>query len=322
MIVVLGATGYIGTAFAEALQKKGWAYTAISRSTVDYTDFETLLEFLKEHKPEFLINAAGFTGKPNVDACELARAETLQGNVLLPLTIAHACSVANVPWGHVSSGCSYNGAKVLRAGQWEIETDLSKTEFRKRRQEQPESIRGFSEEDEPNFSFRRPPSSFYSGTKALAEEALSQVGGCYMWRLRLPFDERDNPRNFLTKIQCYSKVYDNTNSISHRGDFARGCLELWERRAPLGIYNMTNPGHVTTREVVEMMRQLLGVKREFQFWSGDEEFYYKGATTLRSNCILEVEKLRDAGVQLRPVQDALQDAFERWAPASSPQALV
>jgi len=317
MTVVLGATGYIGRAFVEALQSKQWPCAALSRSKVDYTDFKTLLKFLEEQKPEFLINAAGFTGKPNVDACEVARADTLQGNVLLPLTIAHACSIANVPWGHVSSGCSYNGAKVLRAGTWEIETDLSKADFRKVRQEQPENIRGFTEEDEPNFSFRRPPSSFYSGTKALAEEALSRVGGCYMWRLRLPFDERDNPRNFLTKIQCYSKVYDNTNSMSHRGDFARACLELWERRAPFGIYNVTNPGHVTTREVVEMIRQNLRPGREFQFWSGDEEFYRKGATTLRSNCILEGDKLRAAGVQLRPVNKALRDALQHWQPSSA-----
>jgi dTDP-4-dehydrorhamnose reductase len=319
MTVVLGATGYIGTALIEALQSKRWPYSTVSRSQVDYTDFKTLLKFLEERKPEFLINAAGFTGKPNVDACELARAETLHGNVLLPLTIAHACSIANVPWGHVSSGCSYNGAKVLRRGAWEIETDLSKAEFRKIRQEQPENIRGFSEEDEPNFSFRRPPSSFYSGTKALAEEALSRVGGGYIWRLRLPFDERDNPRNFLTKVQCYSKVYDNTNSISHRRDFARACLELRERRAAFGIYNMTNPGHVTTREVVALIKQYLTPNREFQFWSGDEEFYCKGATTLRSNCILEGDKLRAAGVQLRPVEDALRDALEHWQPASSPR---
>jgi dTDP-4-dehydrorhamnose reductase len=316
MIVVLGATGYVGNAFVDALQDRKWKYQTLSRAEVDYSDFNALVRFLKDRKPEFVINAAGFTGKPNVDACEVARAETLNGNVLLPVTIAHACSITGTPWGHVSSGCSYNGAKVCRGGMWEIETDLTKPGFQSLRREQPENIRGFTEEDEPNFSFRRPPTSFYSGTKALAEEALSRVGGCYMWRLRLPFDEKDNPRNYLTKIQCYSKVYDNTNSISHRGDFVNACLDLWERRAPFGIYNVINPGHVTTREVVELIRQVLGVRREFDFWSSDEEFYRKGATTLRSNCILEVDKLMATGVKVRPVRESLQDALERWTPAS------
>ena len=40
--------------------------------------------FLRSKKPRFLINAAGYTGKPNVDACELAKADCLDGNAVLP----------------------------------------------------------------------------------------------------------------------------------------------------------------------------------------------------------------------------------------------
>ena len=39
---------------------------------------------------EFLINAAGYTGKPNVDACELHKADCLMGNAVLPGIIAQA----------------------------------------------------------------------------------------------------------------------------------------------------------------------------------------------------------------------------------------
>jgi dTDP-4-dehydrorhamnose reductase len=312
MVVLLGATGYIGSAFAEALEERGCVYTTLSRSKLDYTRFSVLVEFLRQHKPTFLINAAGFTGKPNVDACEVARAETLDGNVLLPTTIAHACEITGTPWGHVSSGCTYNGAKVFRNGQWEIEMNLAAPAFQALRKQHPENVLGFNEADPPNFCFRRPPCSFYSATKALAEESLSKVGGCYIWRLRIPFDERDNPRNYLTKIQRYSKVYDNTNSISHRGDFVRACLELWERRAPFGIYNITNLGHVTTREVIAMMERLLGLNRQFDFWANDEEFYRMGAQTPRSNCILEIDKLLGTGIQMRTVTDALTDSLTRW----------
>lgn len=78
----------------------------------DYTDFRILLRLLEKEKPEFLDpNAAGSTGKPNVDACELQRAETMMGNVILPQVIPDACAAAGVPWGQVSSGCIYTGAK-------------------------------------------------------------------------------------------------------------------------------------------------------------------------------------------------------------------
>ena len=39
----------------------------------------------------------------------------------------------------------------------------------------PEKIHGFTETDAPNFSFRDPPCSFYSGTKALGEEVVGSL---------------------------------------------------------------------------------------------------------------------------------------------------
>ena len=59
MILLLGATGYIGQAFAHELKQRGNNFTTLSRKNVDYTHFDVLLKFLREHKPEFVINAAG-----------------------------------------------------------------------------------------------------------------------------------------------------------------------------------------------------------------------------------------------------------------------
>ena len=317
MILLLGATGYIGQAFSQALRQRAQPFTALSRKEVDYTQYDVLLRFLREVKPEFLINAAGYTGKPNVDACETARADTLAGNTLFPQTVAHACLVTDTPWGHVSSGCIYSGAKVIDGARTRIEKDLSKPEFKELVESKPKAFQGYSEADEPNFSFRRPPCSFYSGTKALAEEAIADVGHSYIWRLRIPFDEFDHPRNYLTKIQRYAKVYDNVNSISHRADFVNACLDLWQRRARFGIYNLTNPGFVTTRQVVGMIEKILQPNRRFEFWVNDEEFYRSAAKTPRSNCVLDVSKLLAAGIKIRPVEEALEASLRNWKPEKS-----
>src|SRR6267142_1558714 len=170
MILLLGATGYIGQAFAAELRRRNLRFQPLTRKTLDYTDFNVLFDYVRKVKPRFLINAAGYTGKPNVDACEHARAETLQGNATFPQMVSRVCLMTKTLWGHVSSGCIYSGAKV----------------------------------DEPNFSFRSPPCSFYSGTKALAEEVLRGSDQCYVWRLRIPFDEFDHPRNYLSKLQHYA----------------------------------------------------------------------------------------------------------------------
>jgi dTDP-4-dehydrorhamnose reductase len=312
MILLLGASGYIGEAFASHLRARRLDFVPLARRELDYTRFDRLLAFLREHKPTFLINAAGYTGKPNVDACETARADTLAGNTLLPLTIAHACAAAGIPWGHVSSGCIYTGAKVRHGDAWQIEPDLTRPDLRALVDRDPAAIRGFIEGDEPNFSFRRPPCSFYSGTKALAEEAIAGIGESYIWRLRIPFDEFDNPRNYLTKLQRYAKVYDNVNSISHRGEFARACVELWERRAPFGAYNVTNPGFVTARQVVEVIQRTLKPARAFEFWADDAEFYRTAAKTPRSNCVMDVSRLLATGVKLRPVEEALETSLRNW----------
>ena len=314
MIILLGASGYVGQAFSKILQQRGKSFLAFSRSEIDYTRFDVLLEVLRKQKPEFVINAAGYTGKPNVDACETARAETLQGNTLFPQTVAHACLVAGIPWGHISSGCIYNGAKIFETGRERIEKDLTKPEIKSKIEnaDSTAQVRGFAETDPPNFSFRNGPCSFYSGSKALAEESIFGVGQSYLWRLRIPFDEISNPRNYLTKVQSYPKVYDNVNSLSHRGDFARACLDLWEKRAPFGIYNVTNPGFVTTRQVVKMIEKILRPNHAFQFWKDDAEFYKTGASTPRSNCVLDVSKLLATGVKMRPVEEALDASLRCW----------
>ena len=199
-------------------------------------------------------------------------------------------------------------------GQTRAEKDMTKPELRALMEKSPQNIHGFTETDTPNFSFRDGPCSFYSGTKALGEEAIAGIGQSYIWRLRIPFDEFDNARNYLSKVQRYQKVYDNVNSISHRADFVKTCLDLWELRAPFGTYNVTNPGFVTTRHVVVAIEKILKPKRKFEFWASDEEFYKVAAKTPRSNCVMDVSKLLAAGVKIRGVEEALEHSLKNWKP--------
>ena len=106
------------------------------------------------------------------DLVAKARAETLAGNALLPQTIGQACAATGTAWGHVSSGCIFSGAKVSIGNQTRVEKDLTRPDLRKLVEQSAAAIHGYTETDEPNFSFRSPPCSFYSGAKALGEEAI------------------------------------------------------------------------------------------------------------------------------------------------------
>lgn len=289
MILLLGASGYVGQAFQRLLARQGLPYAALSRSDVDYGNPAELLRVLREMRPQFLINSAGYTGKPNVDACEVHKAECLLGNAVLPGRIAEACAAAGVPWGHVSSGCIFHGSR-------------------------PDGS-GFHEEDSPNFSFRSGYCSFYSGSKALGEEVLACFPDIYVWRLRIPFHHADNPRNYLTKLLRYERLLEATNSISELDEFASACLACWQKRVPAGIYHVTNPGIVTTREVVGLIQKSKVSAKEFRFFDDEEEFMRLAAKTPRSNCILDSSKLAAAGIVLTEVHEALERDLKNWVPS-------
>jgi len=290
MIYLLGGSGYVGHAYQALLSRKGIAYKILRRSEIDYANGAVLGEALKRDRPEFLINAAGYTGKPNVDACELHKAECLQGNAVLPGIIATACEEAGVPWGHVSSGCIFSGAR-------------------------PDGS-GFTENDTPNFTFRTNHCSFYSGTKALGEEVLGTRPGLYVWRLRIPFDHVEHPRNYLTKLMRYQRLLDATNSISQLDEFVAATLACWEKRVPFGTYNVTNPGKVTTREVVDLIRRTGVSKREFAFFESEDEFMHVAAKTPRSNCVMDPGKLAGAGIRLTEVHEAVERDLRAWKKAA------
>jgi dTDP-4-dehydrorhamnose reductase len=318
MVFLLGASGYIGQAFGKEMIQRGIPFRTISRKEINLADHRFLVAALRKEKPKFVINAAGFTGKPNVDACENQRGETITGNVTLAQTVAQACHEVGIMLGFVSSGCIYTGAKVRReCGTWAVENMLTEPLVSELLDKRSDRAAGFTETDEPNFCFAHNNCSFYSGTKALAEEVMAGFPDFYVWRLRIPFDELDGPRNYLSKIQRYPKLYQNWNSISHRRDAVAACLDTWLQKIPGGIYNMVNPGHISTREVVQKIQQRLKPRWEPEFWHSDDEFYRFGAFTPRSNCILDPGKLLKSGIRIRPLQEALEEALDRWVKTDS-----
>ena len=311
-VLLLGASGYVGRAFAAELRRRGCDYVPLSRHNLDYTRFDILFDHVRSAKPSFVINAAGFTGHPNLDSCETARQETLYANSILPQTVARVCLMRNIPWGHVSSGSIYSGAKLLENGETLVERDLNRPELRQLLPDLPPTIGGFTEKDEPNFSFLCPPCSFYAGSKALGEQAIKGVGHCYIWRPGVVFGPEDHPRNLLSKLQRYPKIYDHAASVSQLDDFASACLDLWETKAPYGIYNLANPGPVAIRQIVKLLQETIQPDRNFEFWTSDEEFYQYGARAPRPSYMLDTSKAHGAGIRLRSGKDAIEDSLKNW----------
>jgi len=288
MYIILGKNGYIAEAIIKELKSLDLAYVALSRKDINYTskcDFDLYLlnnfhRNILEGEDIVVVNCAGYIGKPNVDACELAKTDCVEGNVLFPAMISQLCADRGYQYVHISSGCIYGGYE-----------------------------KHFTEQDAPNFDFQN--GSFYSGTKALAEKVVQQNNpSSYIFRLRIPFDECASPRNYLTKLMNYSTLLDAENSLTHRGDFAEYSIKLIEQKTPKGIYNITNKGSVTTQQVVELIKKHKLSDKNFQFFTNLDEFMQQ-TTAPRSNCVLDISKIEQY-IKIRTAEEALDSACLKY----------
>jgi UDP-glucose 4,6-dehydratase len=283
-VLVFGSSGYIGSEFVKQLGSQTKVVAAPPHNTLK--GYWAVKDVIKSLRPDLVINAAGYTGKPNVDACESDKGGCIHGNITFPLWIAQACDAAGVVLGHVSSGCIYNGYD-----------------------------KQYTEDDAPDFAFDHNNCSFYSGTKAQSEQLLRDYENIYIWRLRIPFNHENSPRNYLTKMLNYPTILDLPNSVSHREEFVTSCLKLASLEATPGIYNVTNPGSITASRLFELFIEnrpetayTIGSKVYFS----DMQEFMSQVKAARSNCVLDTSKTQAAGVLMRPVEEAIVDSIKKY----------
>jgi nucleoside-diphosphate-sugar epimerase len=278
--LIYGGEGWIGGQLAETLRAQGKVVH------IGKTRFEFRTELQREIlaiKPDFILNCAGKTGRPNVDWCEDHRAETIRSNVVGTLTlfdVAQECGGIHVT--NYATGCiySYDAAHPIDSG------------------------RGFTEEDEPNFS-----GSHYSLTKGMVDRLLRT--GAYpnvlTLRLRMPISDDLHPRSFITKITHYAKVVNIPNSVAVLHDLLPISLDMTERRLK-GVYNFTNPGAASHNQILTLYKQIVDPAFTWTNFSDQEQMVVKAP---RSNNELDVSKLLALYPNIPHIRDSLPLLFAR-----------
>jgi dTDP-4-dehydrorhamnose reductase len=288
MVLLLGGAGYVGLAYQQFFREHNIDFTAPTRAEVECSQLDEVAQMIRAVRPEKVINVTGYPGKPNVDVTEDHKLKCMQDNVMAALNIAEICASEKIPWGHISSGCIFSG-RQSDGSPW-------------------------TENDEPNFSFRAGECSFYSGTKALAEEVLADYPGGYIWRLRLPFSRFDHSRNYLSKIMQYERLVDVENSISNLEEFVRVTWQCFVKQVPFSIYNLTNPGSITTREVVGMIEKAGVCPKNYRFFDSEDEFL-STVRIPRAHCVMEPTKALEVGLELTEVHQSIENCLTHWQPA-------
>jgi dTDP-4-dehydrorhamnose reductase len=247
MQILIVGRGWVGKKMLEHLSMRNHVVTVCSHHDAIQTVKQSSRYF------DWVVNCAGVTGSPNVDACESAKAATIEGNALFPVFLYDAIESLNcgTRFAHFSSGCIYQG---------EID----------------------SVHADPNYF-----GSIYSVSKGVSDLYLKSRA--LVFRVRLPFSKERESKNLLTKLYNYSKngklVDGGLNSITDIDEAVFHAATLIELNH-FGPVNLVNKGAVTTTEIAEMM----GLQAE---WYTADEFKTVAVASRSNCVIPEYSEMSD-----------------------------
>lgn len=104
-VVIVGAGGQLGQEL-QRTASAGVEYVAAARSELNIANEAAVREFLDEHKPKLVINAAAYTA---VDKAESEQEEARLGNVVGPGVLAAACAERSIRLIHISTDFVFDG---------------------------------------------------------------------------------------------------------------------------------------------------------------------------------------------------------------------
>lgn len=237
-ILITGAGGTLGGDLERVFSAAGHELILTDRDTLDITNRDAVAQFVREWKPEAIINSAAYNFVDNVEEdahYPVAFAVNAHG----PRNLAEAAKSSGIPFVHYSTDYVFAGDK-------------------------PE---GYAEDDETG------PISKYGETKEAGEKFVQEVGGeYYICRLSKIFGEpgaSDNSKEsfvalmlrLAAKLPEMKIVHEEVGSPSYTRDIAESTLNMLLAKPETGIYHMVNEGSgVTWYEFAEEIFGFAGVE--------------------------------------------------------------
>jgi len=254
-VLVIGATGYIGSRLCALLEADGTAFQVLPSELRLGTDDAAIAEALAAFRDAGgtrVLCAAAVTGVPNVDACEepAAREETFRVNCLATAELVRACVALGLHCTLYSSGCVFeydaahlnNDSSVLD-GFDELSWpnfygsvySASKAELERRLRTDP-TTRPAPADDALPTTPPPPPTG-----AALNNDHRCLIDDCLLLRIRMPISDDGDPKCLLTKLRGHAFVVDDAwNSVTRLATALPASLRLSEARVR-GIVNLVDP---------------------------------------------------------------------------------
>jgi len=220
-ILITGATGTLGSAFARLCEKRNLAYHIVTRAEMDMADPASVAAAFRRYQPWAVINAGGYA---RVDDAEHDAARCMRENTLAPTILALACVHHDVRFMTFSSDLVFDGQR----GAAYVESDPTA------------------------------PLGVYGQSKAAAEQrVLDADPNALVIRTSAFFGPWDE-HNFVTQAleamengQPFVAASDITVTPTYVPDLVNVCLDLLVDKEK-GIWHLTNSTALTWAELAAM----------------------------------------------------------------------
>ena len=225
-ILVTGVKGQLGYDCVRELRKRGYTNVlGIDKETLDITDEEKVLSFIKEYKPDVVMHNAAWTA---VDKAEEMKDLVYKVNALGPKYIAEACKEVGAKMVYISTDYVFDGK-----GETPFEVDSPKNGL-----------------------------STYGKTKGQGEDFVTSILDKY-FIVRISWVFGVNGNNFvktMLKLADMGKtelnvVCDQIGSVTYTYDLSKLLCDMIETDK-YGIYHATNEGYISWAEFARLIFKL------------------------------------------------------------------
>jgi dTDP-4-dehydrorhamnose reductase len=269
--LVTGAAGQLGAAIARMFADRG-EVIPLTHADLDIADADAVRRAVEAAYPDVIVNCAAYN---DVDGAEDDALAALSANAIGVLALARAATAHGATFIHYGTDFVFDGTVD----------------------------RPYTEDDEPK------PQSVYAASNRLGEWFAADARSHYVLRVESLFggprrrSTVDRIADAIRESKAARVFVDRSVSPSYVEDVAAATDRLLARRPPYGVYHCVNSGRTTWYELAKKIAELLDRPAELIPVSVAD-------VPLRASrpqyAALSNRKLRDAGIEMPPWEDALE----------------
>lgn len=274
-ILMTGANGMLANSVKSKLANEELILTDVD--DLDITDKEAVIKFVKENKPEYIINCAAYTA---VDKAETAGPIVEKINADGPRNLAIAAKKVGAKLIHISTDYVFGGNLPIDQAH---------------------------NEDDP-----KAPVTEYGRTKLLGEQAIEEnTDEYYIFRTAWLYGEGNNFVRTMLKLGTtkdeLNVVSDQHGSPTYAEDLAEIIKEAIEKKIPYGVYHATNEGFTTWYDFTKAIFERAGITCKVNPVTTEEYINMMGVVQAKrpENSQLSKAKLNSVGIEVPTWEDAL-----------------